>query len=76
MIPRDVFDRMSSGVRMSRQIRRAARSVMVDGVKWVDAARRHGVTESGISKAIKRMTRQQANCTLCGQPMPNGIHEA
>lgn len=73
------FAAMSRPVRMSAAIRSAARAVLVKGRRWADAAKEHGVTEGGISKAIKRLRAAHQRCPACGQAhsqaIPKGIHE-
>ena len=45
----------ASGARTSEPIRRALKDVLVDGKTWRQASLKHGVTESGILRAIRRI---------------------
>jgi hypothetical protein len=51
----DEFERRTAHVPMRPLTKDALRAIMVDGMKWAEAARRFRITESGILRAMRRV---------------------
>jgi hypothetical protein len=54
------FVRRTEHVPMYAKTRDALHAIMVEGVTWREAAERHGVTESGILRAMRRVSTANA----------------
>jgi hypothetical protein len=54
----DRFDEAIGHVNLTIEMKRALRAILVDGSTWRAAAERHGVTESGILRAMRRVAAQ------------------
>lgn len=69
----ELFDLVIARTRMHKRTVRAARSVLVDGLSTVEAARIHGMQRQDVGRAVGKARRAIAKdfgvCPTCGTKM-------
>lgn len=62
------FDKLANAHRLKEPIREAVR-LTLKGLSAYEAAKKTGVTESGVWRALKRINEAEGNCPCCGRKL-------